>query len=166
MPLPFFILLAIAIGAAGAAVSVVISFWDRILGWAQTGFLPWVDKHLPEFSGDARRAFMSLHGVVADVRRTIRDAWRALRTRLVAQIVEFSRDVNSRWVVRTVSWAIASLSPQEDPQVVQYREERIVPIEDLPAEVVKRWMEQNESTISFDLTKVRDEEFMDMRMEG
>ncbi|MEW1804219.1 hypothetical protein ACIGO7_07955 [Streptomyces virginiae] len=164
MPLPFFILLAIAIGAAGAAVSVVVRFWDRILGWAQTGFLPWVDKHLPEFSGDARRAFMSLHGVVAEVRRTIRDAWRALRTRLVAQIVEFSRDVDSRWVVTTISWAIASLSPDEQ-QLVKYQDARIVPIEDLPPEVLRRWMEQNESTIRFDLTEARDKEFMSMGME-
>lgn len=164
MPLPFLIALGIALGA-GAAAAVVVRFWDRILDWAQTMFLPWVNKYLPFLAADARRAFMSLHGVVAAVRMTICEAWRALRTRLVRQMVEFSRDANSRWVVKTINWVIASFSPQENPSIDEYSQKRIVPIEEVPPEVLERWLRLNENTISFDLTKVRDQEVLDMRME-
>ncbi|GAA2225821.1 MULTISPECIES: hypothetical protein [Streptomyces] len=160
MPLPFLLLIGI-----GAATAVVVRFWDRILNWAQGMFLPWVDKHLPFLAPYARHAFTSMHGVIADVRRTIRDAWRALRTRLVAQMVEFTRDVDNRWIVSTTSWIIASLSPQEDHEVIELQEKRNVALKDLPPEVVERWVQQNENTITFDLTQIRDKEVMDMKME-
>ncbi|MEU6092575.1 hypothetical protein ABZ865_38530 [Streptomyces sp. NPDC047085] len=165
MPLPFLILFAMAIGAAGVAVAVVVTFWDRILGWAKTTFLPWVDKYLPELAEDARRAFMSLHGAVMEVRRAIRKSWSALRTRLVRQMVEFSRLDNGQWVAKTISWVIASLSPDESPQFASHEVVQPLVLEDIPPDVLERWMRQKENTVSFDLTKFRDEEVMNMKME-
>ncbi|QXE33493.1 hypothetical protein KQY30_03510 [Streptomyces sp. GMY02] len=164
MPLPILILIAVAIGAAGVGAAIVVTFWDRILGWARTMFLPWVDKYLPELAEHARRAFMSIHGAVIEVRRTIREAWSALRTRLVRQLVEFTRRTNGQWFVKTTSWIIASLSPDENPQLTSHEVVQPLALEDVPSDVLERWMRHNESTISIDLTKVRDEEVMEMQV--
>ncbi len=165
MPFPIIFAIAAAIGLSATATVVVLSCWDRIVTWTKSAFLPWVDNYLPELSDLARKAFMSVHAVVREVRVAVRDAWSSLRTRLVKQLVEFSRGSANQWVVRTTSWVIASLSPDGSPQVVQHETTRSVSLDEIPPELLEGWLERTENNVTFDLLAIRDKEIAEMEMQ-
>ncbi|MFF5652775.1 hypothetical protein ACFY8N_30810 [Streptomyces collinus] len=164
MPLPIIFLIAATIGLTVGAAAVAVACWDRIVGWTKSTFLPWMEKYFPELADLAHRAFMSLHGVVRKLRTEIREAWTALRTRLVRQLVEFSRTVDNQWTVKTISWFVASLSPDGSPQFVEQETTRPVHIEEVPPELLESWMRRREDTITFDLLELRDKEVMEVEL--
>lgn len=166
MPLPILVLIAAAIGLALAtATVVVISCWDRIVAWTKSSFLPWVDEYLPSLSELARRAFMSMHGVVREIRVTIREAWSALRTRLVKQVVEFSRASDNRWVAKTTSWVIAALGPDGNPQFLRHETTTSLSIDEVPPDLLAAWLRRKDNRVEVDLLKTRDMEITAMDME-
>ena len=96
-------LIGVLTGLIGALAAVVAYFWPQLMTWAREHLLPWIDTHTPDLAPAVRLAFHDLDQVGVGWRRTVRTAWRQLRSVLVHETATFVRAPNGDWMVRITS---------------------------------------------------------------
>ena len=55
-------------GILVGAFTLAALFWKRILRFAESHVLPWIEKHLPELTGPAREALVFLDKAMVGLR--------------------------------------------------------------------------------------------------
>jgi hypothetical protein len=134
-----------------------IALWPKILTWVDDHLRPYLQRNHPELVGLLARALIPLDGLAVEARRAAREAWRQIRSRLLKHLVTIERNTDGRWTVKTVSW-LRQLSEQGTPQVTQVRAERVVPFDELPADVRAAYLRSETHRRKIDVTRTRDQE--------
>ncbi|MBF2090584.1 MAG: hypothetical protein IGR80_09155 [Synechococcales cyanobacterium K44_A2020_017] len=160
MPYTQIISKALALGAL--AFSAIATFWVKILDWAKDSLFPWIEKNLPTLIDLVQDAFTWVDAkVMVPTRQIVKRAWSSLRKHLLKMAVYFERQSPSEWIRRMTSWAIEVLNSAE-PKVKKIEVVEEVNWDDLPQEVRKSWMKNNESSHELDITEVRDQQITEM----
>jgi hypothetical protein len=150
------ILTLVLTGLVGASLAgVAVYFWPRIMSWAREHLLPWIDGNAPELAGAVRLAFQDLDKVAAGLRRSVRAAWRRVRSVLLSETAEFVSLWNGAWSIRITSY-LRNLEAADKP-VVRLVTEQALDWEDLPAEVRAEAMANGANGMSIDIVRARDQ---------
>ncbi|MUG92024.1 hypothetical protein F7734_05935 [Scytonema sp. UIC 10036] len=148
-----------AIGLALAATATVV-FWHRILEWGEKNVFPWFERHLPTIAPYVRKAFSRIDNVVTSVRRTVKEAWNKVSQYLLKQVVELNRQTSNTWVQQVTSWVIENSGYNNKPPVKEIRTEQEVSWDDLPEDVRKTFLRQQQSSFQKDVTEIRKQEMV------
>ncbi|MBW4456280.1 MAG: hypothetical protein KME55_28245 [Nostoc indistinguendum CM1-VF10] len=154
-------------------VAVALTFWNQILNWADQTLFPWIRDNLPGLEQYVRHAFAEVHKVVGPIRRNlitlkqfteIEGAWKMLRHYLLKVLVQFELNTQYQWVKRITFWATRKL--ESKPVVVRKEVEEIVKdVDSLPDDVRQKWLKLGQTTQDIDMTKVRDDELHEGKLE-
>jgi hypothetical protein len=151
---PFMTMLAVVLLVGAATASLM---WRKILTWSENHLFPWVSEHLPELEPEVRRAFAVLDKAVVALRNATREAWRELRRNLLKQVAEFIRQFDGSWVVEVTSW-IASRPDTSRTEVTKVVTQQQVSYEDLPDDVRRQYLRNNQISHLVNVTELRDAE--------
>ena len=144
--------LAAALLVAGGAAVIL---WRHILDWSLDHLLPWIEANVPWLAGPTREALIQVDRAVGRIRL----AWQQLRGHLLRSTAEFLRQSNLLWIVRITSWLVpATERTSATPSAVKHVTEREVDWQYLPEEVRAEWMRRGQSTVTLDITRIRDQE--------
>jgi hypothetical protein len=150
------ILTVVLTGLVGAGLAgVAVYFWPRIMSWAREHLLPWIDRNVPELADAVRLAFQDLDKVAVGLRRTVRAAWRRVRSVLLSQAAEFVSLWNGAWAVRITSY-LRDLEASDKP-VARVVTEQEVDWEDLPADIRAEAMANGINGTTIDIVRARDQ---------
>jgi len=160
MPYTKIISQALALGAL--AVAAIATLWTKILDWAKSSLFPWIEKNLPALIDLVKDAFTWVdHKVMVPTRQIVKRAWSSLRKQLLKMAVYFERQSPSEWIRKMTSWVVEVLNSAE-PKVKKIEIVEEVNWDDLPQEVRKSWMKNNESSHELDVTETRDQQIAEM----
>lgn len=163
MPIP---LAVIAIIGAGIVISaaVAIVYWTKILNWALTSLVPWLDKNIPELKHPVQEVFVRIDKLAAPALALLKKTWQQVRETLLQVIEEFEQLSQKEWVLRVTSWVRVKLDALDPaPVVKRVQTEQVISYEDLPQEVREQLLRKGVTTHRIDVTRARDEE-LDLAM--
>jgi hypothetical protein len=132
------------VAAAGAVVALTLTFWQRIVSWANDILAGWLGDL---FGNDLREAFLAL---LAAGDRFVVIAARALnllQTRIVRARILFRRLAGGREHQKVIE---ADLR-REDGTVVRMEAAEVVPWHELPDEVRERFIRRQAAAVELEL---------------
>ncbi len=148
----------------GMAITTIITFWNKILNWAQESLFPWIEKKLPGLTDTVKEAFTWIdRNVAVPIRLLVKAAWNKLRNYLLKMTVEFEQRSSIQWVKKTTSWVSKKLDTSK-PVIKKVIEEDVITWDDLPAEVRENWLINQEKRGKLDVTEVRDRQLEELDM--
>mgnify|MGYP005839864809 CR=1 FL=1 len=134
----------VVVAAAGAVVALTVTFWQRILSWANDILASWLGDL---FGNDLREAFLAL---LAAGDRFVVIAARALnllQARIVRARILFRRLAGGREHQK----AIEADLRREDGTVVHMEAAEVVPWHELPDEVRERFIRRQAAAVELEL---------------
>jgi hypothetical protein len=134
----------VVVAAAGAVVALTVTFWQRIVSWANDILAGWLGDL---FGNDLREAFLAL---LAAGDRFVVIAARALnllQARIVRARILFRRLAGGREHQKVIE---ADLR-REDGTVVHMEAAEVVPWHELPDEVRERFIRRQAAAVELEL---------------
>jgi hypothetical protein len=156
MPEPITMTIVLLLGVTAA---VALTFWHKILGWAEESLFPWMERNLPTVADAVRQAFIALDNVAVAVRTRVQKAWQRVRAVLLGQMAEFARRSRSEWVRRIVTW-VAKVLPSGEMAPAKLVVEQVVNWEDLPDGVREAFLRRKQENAEIDVMEMRDRELV------
>jgi len=147
-------------------LQVVLTFWRRIVNWANESLLPWITQNLvPTLSELAKEAFVQLvvqfDRVKSPITRSIKKAWKTLRKFLAKSIIFFERKLlfegKHQWIRRWKTKIYNVVNPSE-PKIIEVVTEVEISFDDLPQDVREAILRTDKNEIEFDFLAGRDKE--------
>lgn len=151
------VIVAIIASILTVSTGIALTFWHKILDWAETSLFPWLERKYPLILDTVKNAFVALDKLTAPTRLAIKKSWEKLREYLLKQIVHLEKNAPNQWIKRVTSWLIQILeNGQEVP--VKIETEEFLTHDELPDDVREAWIRRQEKTADFNTTELRDQE--------
>ena len=138
-----------------------MTFWNRILEFAERHLIPFIERHLPRILPYIRQIFVDLTKATLATKRAVKWAWQQVKPFLVQVLTEYRYTSGNIWVRSITAWVIQRLdSPSH---MMRLHEEEEVPMSEVPQEVLDNYRKGQHST-PINFLEARDHEIMDMHM--
>ncbi len=152
------------LGGTAAAVVAALTYWHKILDWAEKSLFPWITRNLPWLENQVRFAFSAVDGVAVPIRAGVKQAWNKLRDYLLKQTAELQRKSSSQWIVRITSWVVKVLESGKTIPAKLEVKEIVVDWDELPEDIRSAYLRRQHEHAEFNITQMRDRELAEMEM--
>lgn len=152
------VVIALIASILTVGTGVALTFWHKILDWAETSLFPFLEQRYPVILDSVKNAFVTVDKITAPTRLAIQKSWEKLREYLLKQVIHLEKTAPNQWIKRVTSWLIQILeNGQEVPLKVETEE--FLTQDELPDDVREAWIRRQEETVDFNITELRDQEF-------
>ena len=114
------------IGLLFGGAAAIVTFWNRILEFAERHLIPFIERHLPRILPYIRQIFVDLTKATLATKRAVKWAWQQVKPFLVQVLTEYRYTSGNIWVRSITAWVIQRLdSPSH---MMRLHEEEEVPM--------------------------------------